>query len=131
MGELATIGHKVTGWGADGLPGGQPKSTWYDKYGRVFVLPTDPYSLGHYQDRGLRLTPPESPEPLVEDNDYSEGSVNMTRQLKAQGPSEVQRLEGLLSEAIAALNARTAEPIRKRGPDKKPRKRQKSKRERA
>ena len=65
MGELATRDVKVQQWGAKGLPNGQPKATWYDKYGRSFVLPADPYSLEHYQDKGLRLHPPESPVPLV------------------------------------------------------------------
>ena len=117
MGEIAT-----QDWGVDGLPNGQPVATWYDRHGRSFVLPADPYSLEHYQDRGLMLHPPGSPEPLVEDSDWSEGSANATR----GGPVE----EPLGEEAFGGLPP--MEPERKaRGPDKKPRKRRKKRRNRA
>ena len=121
MGELETRGFAVERWGAKGLPNGQPKATWYDRHGRSFVLPADPYSLEHYQDRGLRLTPPESPVPLVEDNDWSEGSANATR----GGPILEESPEG--EEPFGGLPF-ADEPIRKRGPDRKPRKRRRKKR---
>jgi hypothetical protein len=121
MGELETKGVVVEQWGAKGLPNGQPKATWYDKHGRSFVLPADPYSLDHYQGRGLMLHPPESPEPLVEDNDWSEGSANATR----GGPI----IEEAHEELFGGLPS--MEPERKgRGPDKKPRKRRKKRRNR-
>lgn len=110
-------------WGAKGLPQGQPQTSYYDKYGRSFVLPADPWSLEHYQRRGLGLAPPESPTPLPEDSDHSEGSANATRQVPVHKPSEVDELKRLLAEATAALTKKG------RGPDKK--KRQKRKRERA
>jgi hypothetical protein len=125
MGELVP-GVKVEQWGAGKLPNGQPKATWYDRHGRSFVLPADPYSIGHYQGRGLTLHPPESPEPLVEDNDWSRGSMNATR----GGPklSLVESSEE--SEMFGGLPS--VEPQRKgRGPDKKPRKRRKKRRKRA
>ena len=102
MGDLASTGYATEDWS-----GGQPRATWYDKYGRTFVLPADPYHLEHYQERGLSLRPPESPLPLVEDNDRSEGSAGATR-------------GGPVLEVV---------PERKgRGPDRKPRKRRKKKR---
>ena len=115
MGELAP-GANVQDWGAKGLPNGQPKATWWDRHGRSFVLPADPYSLEHYQDRGLTLHPPESLESLVEDNDWSEGSMNATRGARPVEPNE----EPVEAEAFGGLPY--MEPERKaRGPDKKKR----------
>ena len=118
MGEIA-----IQQWGTKGLPSGQPFATWYDRYGRSFFLPSDPYSIEHYQARGLRLHPPESPEPVPEDDDWSEGSANATR----GGPRLAESSEE--SEAFGGLPF--AKPKRKRGPDKKPRKRRKKARNRA
>ena len=117
MVELA--GRLVSEWGEDDLPKGQPKATYYDRYGRSRVLPADPYSLAHYRSRGLRLDPPESPVPVPVDNGFGEGSANATRQKSSPKPeqSEQPDVQMLLSR-IAALEA-----ARKRGPDKKKRKR--------
>ena len=121
MGELAP-GVRTQDWGTNGLPSGQPQATWYDRYGRSFVLPADSYSIVHYQDRGLTLHPPESPESLAEDNDWSEGSANATR----GGPI----IEEAHEELFGGLPS--PEPQRKgRGPDKKKRKRRKKRRNRA
>ncbi len=125
MGELQNKGVAVQKWGAVGLPNGQPTATWYDRHGRSFVLPADPHSLEHYQDRGLMLHPPESPESLVEDSDWSEGSANATRggPVIEESPAEV--------ELFGGLPFMEEEPERKgRGPDKKKRKRRKKRRNR-
>ena len=120
MGELEATGYKVNKWS-----GGQPTATWYDKHGDSFVLPADPYSIEHYQDRGLTLHPPGSPAPLVEDNDWSEGSVNATQggPILEEAPKEAELFGGIPF---------VEEPERKgRGPDKKPRKKRKKRRNRA
>ena len=118
MVELA--GRLVSEWGEGDLPKGQPKATWYDKYGRARVLPADPYSLAHYQSRGLRLDPPESPVPVPVDNGFGEGSANATRQKSSPKPEVEQPDIQVLLDRIAALEA-----ARKRGPDKKKRKKRK------
>ncbi len=97
-------------WDHPELPKGQPKATWYDKYGRSRVLPADPYSLDHYRSQGLRLNPPESPVPFVED-----ASVSATRQVAPKEQPE--------QPDITVLLARIEQLERKRGPDKKKRKR--------
>ncbi len=105
---------------------GQPKATWYDKYGRSYILPADPlHSVVHYQGRGLRLTPPESPLP-VPDSEFGRyaqanddaarvpAPMSATRQII---PSEAAQPDTqMLLDRITALE-------RKRGPDKKKRKR--------
>ncbi len=101
-------------WDHPELPQGQPKATWYDRYGRSRVLPADPYSLDHYRSQGLRLTPPESPVPFVENDPMTD----TTRQIIASEPSAEQPNTQMLLDRIAALEA-----ARKRGPDKKKRKR--------
>jgi hypothetical protein len=118
MGELATKGFETDKW-----TGGHPKATWYDKHGRSFVLPADPYSIEHYQDRGLRLAPPESLVPLVEDA-YSlasrgEGPIPGAAYVEPE-PKE---------EMFGGLPF--IEPRKGRGPDKKPRKKRKKHRKRA
>ncbi len=122
MGELVP-GVPIQQWGAKGLPNGQPKATWWDRHGRSVILPADPYSLEHYQDRGLMLHPPESPEPLVEDNDWSKGSVNATRGGPVLEEAPVELFGGL------PFMEEPAEP-KGRGPDKKKRKRRKKRRNR-
>ncbi len=125
MGELETKGVVAQKWGAEGLPNGQPTATWYDRHGKSFVLPADPYSLEHYQDRGLMLHPPESPVALVVDDDYSEGSANATRGgLVLEEVSEEPEAFGGLP-----FMEEPAEP-KGRGPDKKKRKRRKKRRNR-
>lgn len=117
-------------WGAGNLPKGQPKATWYDEYGRSFVLPVDLlHSKVHYQERGLRLTPPESPLP-VPDSEFGRyalandsaarvpAPMSATRQL-SEAPAEQPNVEMLLAR-IEQLEA-----TRKRGPDKKKRKKRK------
>lgn len=125
MGELIQ-------WGADGLPDGPPKATYYNRHGKAMVLPADPYSLNHYLSQGLRLKPPESPVPVEGDfgrrDTIGEGPMSATRQEGAAvepgaDTQTIERLEGLLKEALTALNAR--EPQRKRGPDRKKRKKRK------
>lgn len=92
-------------WGQGVLPKGPPKARWYDKYGREFILPSDPYSIDHYMERGLRLHPPESPLPLVE----TPVAVHDRRAVKPDiGMAEIAPIE------------------RKRGPDKKPRKKRRN-----
>ena len=97
-------------WDYPELPQGQPKVTWYDKYGRSRVLPADPYSFDHYRSQGLRLTPPESPVPFVENEDAA-----ATRQVAPKEQPEQSN--------VAMLLARIEQLERKRGPDKKKRKR--------
>lgn len=72
----------VQPWGSGVLPKGPPKTTYYDQYGRSYVLPADPYSVEHYQERGLRLTPPESPAPLEEDPWLAETQQRKRRKRK-------------------------------------------------
>jgi hypothetical protein len=51
----------------------QPKATYYATDGRSFPnLPADPYSVRHYQRRGLSLTPPQV-------------SKHQTRRVKVKG----------------------------------------------
>jgi len=100
-------------WDYPELPQGQPKATWYDKYGRSRVLPADPYSLGHYRSQGLRLSPPESPVPFVEDE-----SASATRQVT---PSEALAEQPNVEMLLARIEQ--LETARKRGPDKKKRRR--------
>jgi hypothetical protein len=136
------MGELITQWGEDGLPDGQPKTTYYNRHGKAMVLPADPYSLNHYLGQGLRLKPPESLTPVEGDfgrrDTNSEGPISATRQEGAATDpgtttQTIERLEGLLEKALAALDARdnvaSVEPKRKRGPDRK--KRKKSKRNRA
>lgn len=111
-------------WGADGLPDGQPKATYYDPFGRSRVLPSDPYSLDHYLSQGLRLTPPESPVPIEKAGDFArrdkahDGPMSATRQVApSELPSEQPDIQMLLAR-IEELEA-----TRKRGSDKKKRKR--------
>ena len=128
MGDLATTGFETERWA-----GGQPKARWYDKYGQSYILPADPYSIEHYQDRGLTLHPPESPVPPVEDNPYVAASKGLAPIPGAAPASEIERLERILAEATAALTALRSQvpveepepPRRGRGPDKKPRKKRK------
>ena len=123
MGDLIT-------WSQNGLPDGQPKTTYYNRHGKAMVLPADPYSLNHYLSQGLRLKPPESPVPV--EGDYgrrdanNEGPMSATRQVGAAvdpgtNTQTIERLEKLLTEATEALKAVGAK--RGRGPDKKKRKR--------
>ena len=104
-------------WDYPELPKGQPKATWYDRYGRSRVLPADPYSLDHYRSQGLRLNPPESPVPFVEDE-----SATATRQVMPSEPP-VEQDAGAVSSDVQMLLARIEQLERKRGPDKKKRKR--------
>ncbi len=124
-------------WGANGLPDGQPKTTYYDPFGRSRVLPADPYSLEHYLDQGLTLKPPESPMPIDEVGDFArrdqlndepnKGPMSATRQVAPSEPPEQTDIQMLLAE-IAELR-RAVEAKKGRGPDRK--KRKKSKRNRA
>ena len=121
MGDLTATGFDTEQWA-----GGQPKARWYDQHGQSYILPADPYSIEHYQDRGLSLHPPESPAPLVEDNPYLAAS-------RGEAPipgavSEVERLEQVVAEATARLASLREEPKKGRGPDKKPRKKRRKSR---
>lgn len=117
-------------WGDGNLPKGQPKATWYDRYGRSFVLPVDPlHSEVHYRERGLGLTPPKSPLPLP-DSEFGRyalasddparvpAPVSATRQVVSSEPPAEQSDIQMLLARIEELEA-----TRKRGPDKKKRKR--------
>ena len=55
----------ITKWGEGGMPSGQEKQRWYDKYGREFILPVMPDMDKFRRGRGLSLVPPLNPEPLV------------------------------------------------------------------
>ncbi len=55
----------ITEWGEGGMPSGQEKQRWYDKYGREFILPAMPDMDKFRRGRGLSLVPPPNPEPLV------------------------------------------------------------------
>ena len=125
MGDLTATGFETEQWA-----GGQPKARWYDKYGHTYILPADPYSIEHYQDRGLSLHPPESPVPSVEDNPYLAASRGDAPIPGSAPASEIERLEQVVAQATAALAAIRAqvpdeEPVEEsrkgRGPDKKPR----------
>ena len=129
-------------WGAGNLPDGQPKTTYYDPFGRSRVLPADPYSLDHYLGQGLTLKPPENPIPMEKLGDFArrdqlndepgKGPMSATRQVGAAvdpgtNTQTIERLEKLLTEATEALKAVGAK--KGRGPDRK--KRKKIKRNRA
>ena len=43
--------------------GGPAKRAYYNVYGERFLLPSDPWSLQQYTNRGLTLTPPVAPPP--------------------------------------------------------------------
>ena len=123
MGDLTTTGFETERWA-----GGQPKARWYDKYGQSYILPADPYSIEHYQDRGLSLHPPESPVHPVEDNPFLAASRGEAP-IPAPG-DEIERLEKVVAQATAALTALRSQepvepPVKGRGPDKKPRKKRK------
>ena len=126
MGDLTATGFETERWA-----GGQPKARWYDNYGQSYILPADPYSIEHYQDRGLSLHPPESPVPPMEDNPYLAASRGEAPIPGSAPASEIERLEQVVAQATAALAAIRAqapiieEPKKGRGPDKKPRKKQK------
>ena len=124
MGDLTTTGFETERWA-----GGQPRARWYDKYGQSYILPADPYSIEHYQDRGLSLHPPESPVPPVEDNPYLAASRGEAPIPGAAPGDTIERLEQVVAQATATLAAIRApiieEPKKGRGPDKKPRKKQK------
>src|SRR3990167_2766206 len=126
MGDLTTTGFETERWA-----GGQPKARWYDTHGQSFILPADPYSIEHYQDRGLSLHPPESPVPPMEDNPYLAASRGEAPIPGSAPASEIERLEQVVAQATATLAAIRAqapiieEPKKGRGPDKKPRKKQK------
>src|SRR3990167_589247 len=125
MGDLTSTGFETERWA-----GGQPKARWYDKHGQSFILPADPYSIEHYQDRGLSRHPPESPAPLVEDNPYLAASRGEAPIPGAAPGDEIERLEQVVAQATATLAAlRSAEPpVKGRGPDKKPRKKRRKNR---
>ena len=125
MRDLTTTGFETERWA-----GGQPKARWYDKHGQSFILPADPYSIEHYQDRGLSRHPPESPAPLVEDNPYLAASRGEAPIPGAAPGDEIERLEQVVAQATATLAAlRSAEPpVKGRGPDKKPRKKRRKNR---
>ena len=115
---------RVSAWGADGLPDGQPKITYYDPFGRSRFLPADPYSLEHYLGQGLTLKPPASPIPIEKVGEFSrrdkqrEAPMSATRQVTPSEPPEQPNIEMLLAR-IAALEKKG------RGPDKRKRKRRK------
>ena len=125
MGDLATTGFDTEQWA-----GGQPKARWYDQHGQSYILPADPYSIEHYQDRGLSLHPPESPVPPVEDNPFLAASRGEAPIPGAAPGDEIERLEQVVAQATATLAAlRSAEPpVKGRGPDKKPRKKRRKNR---
>ena len=129
MGDLTATGFETEQWA-----GGQPKARWYDKYGHTYILPADPYSIEHYQDRGLSLHPPESPVPSVEDNPYLAASRGEAPIPGSAPASEIERLEQVVAQATAALAAIRSqepvveEPVKGRGPDKKPRKKRRKNR---
>ena len=128
MRDLTTTGFETERWA-----GGQPKARWYDKHGQSFILPADPYSIEHYQDRGLSRHPPESPAPLVEDNPYLAASRGEAPIPGAAPGDEIERLEQVVAQATAALTALRSQepvepPVKGRGPDKKPRKKRKKNR---
>ena len=128
MGDLTTTGFDTERWG-----GGQPFARWYDKYGQSYILPADPYSIEHYQDRGLSLHPPESPVPPVEDNPYLAASRGEAPIPGAAPGDAIERLERVVAQATAELAALrsqepVAEPVKGRGPDKKPRKKRRKNR---
>lgn len=117
-------------WGNNGLPDGPPKQTYYDPFGRSRVLPADPYSLEHYLDQGLTLSPPENPIPIERLGDFArrdqlndepnKAPMSATRQVaSSEVPAGQPNIEMLLAR-IEQLEA-----ARKRGPDKKKRKKRK------
>ena len=129
MRDLTTTGFETERWA-----GGQPKARWFDKHGQSYILPADPYSIEHYQDRGLSLYPPESPAPLVEDNPYLAASRGEAPIPGSAPSNEIERLEQVVAQATATLAAlRSQEPVveeprKGRGPDKKPRKKRRKNR---
>ncbi len=123
-------------WGANGLPSGPPKKTYYDPFGRPRVLPADlGHSLQHYLDQGLTLEPPENPIPIETVGDFArrdqlndepnKGPMSATRQVAPSKPSEQPDIQfpAELLERIAALEA--AATRKGRGPDRKKRKKRK------
>ncbi|KKL15089.1 hypothetical protein LCGC14_2509130, partial [marine sediment metagenome] len=91
-------------WGADGLPDGQPKTTYYDPFGRSRVLPADPYSLDHYLSQGLTLEPPENPISIERLGDFARrdkahgAPMSATRQVApSEAPAEQPNVEMLLA----------------------------------
>lgn len=117
--QLATGGLVVQKW-----EGGPHKQPWYDKYGRVFILPVQPDLDKYRRGRGLSLTPPDNPEPYIH-TDPAEAFLPKAASVpKAEPMTEV----GVAKEELFGGLPYTPPKRRTRGPDKKPRKRRKSKR---
>ena len=119
-------GTRASAWGAHGLPDGQPKTTYYDPFGRSRVLPADPYSLDHYLSQGLSLKPPESPIPIERLGEFArrdenrEAPISATRQVApSEAPEQPEQTD------IQMLLARIAKLEAERKPDRKKRKKRK------